>query len=90
MGADDTSIDESQEGAHRGGAGGFLVGDGFTVADIAVASPFVNLRHAHSPVDPAVYPRLTAYLEAIHARPSFAALIAKDEALLDRARARSA
>ena len=51
-------------------AGGFLVGDSFTLADIAVASPFVNLRHARSPLDAATYPRLKAYVEAIHARPS--------------------
>ena len=69
-------------------ASGFLVEDRFTLADIAVASPFVNLRHGRSPVDAQSYPRLTAYLAAIHARPSFAALIGKDDAFLERARAR--
>ncbi len=71
-------------------AGGHLVDDRFTLADIAVASPFVNLRHARSGPDAATYPRLTAYLEHIHAQPSFAALIGKDEAFLERARARAA
>ena len=67
---------------------GFLVEDRFTLADVAVASPFVNLRHARSEVDAAAYPRLKAYLAGIHARPSFAALIGKDDAFLERARAR--
>ncbi len=68
---------------------GFLVEDRFTLADIAVASPFVNLRHAKSELDAATYPKLTAYLAGIHARPSFAALIGKDDAFLERARARA-
>ena len=68
---------------------GHLVGDRFTLADIAVASPFVNLRHARSLVDAARYPRLTQYLAGVLARPSFASLIGKDDAFLERARARA-
>ena len=68
---------------------GYLVEDRFTLADIAVASPFVNLRHAKSDLDAATYPKLTAYLAGILARPSFAALIGKDDAFLERARARA-
>ncbi len=54
---------------------GFLVDDRLTLADLAVASPFVNLAHIGVIPDPKAYPKLTAYLAAMHARPSFAALI---------------
>ena len=61
-------------------ASGFLVEDRLTLADIAVASPFANLRHLDVAIDPARHPKVTAYVEAILARPSFAPL--------DRARGR--
>ena len=63
-------------------ASGFLVGDRLTLADIAVASPFVNLEHAGCPVDRDKYPRLCGYLSAIHARPSFARMIAGEKRAL--------
>ena len=63
-------------------ASGFLVEDRLTLADIAVASPFVNMEHARSAVDAATYPKLLAYLAALHARPSFAGLIAREKAFL--------
>jgi glutathione S-transferase len=53
--------------------GGFLVGDGVTLADIAVASPFVNLRHLK--LDLSRWPRTLAYVDSILSRPSFAPLI---------------
>ncbi|MEO8605752.1 MAG: glutathione S-transferase family protein [bacterium] len=56
----------------------FLVGDGLTIADIGVASPFVNLRHAGVAVDAARWPHLAAYVRRMHERPSFAALIAEE------------
>lgn len=65
-------------------AGGFLVGDSLTLADIAVASPFVNYDHARCAVDKAAYPRTYAWLEHIHARPSFAGIIAKECQILGR------
>jgi glutathione S-transferase len=51
--------------------GPYLVGDRFTLADIAVASPFVNLQLAGHPLDPARWPKLAAWLAPILARPSF-------------------
>jgi len=53
--------------------GGFLVGEGVTLADIAVASPFVNLRHLK--LDLSRWPRTLAYVDSILSRPSFAPLI---------------
>jgi glutathione S-transferase len=63
-------------------ASGYLVGDTLTLADIAVATPFVNLAHCAMVPDAATYPRLTAYLAAIHARPSFADGIVRERKIL--------
>lgn len=55
-------------------ASGFLVEDRLTLADIAVASPFVNLQYIGVDLDGTRWPRTTAYLDGVIARPSFAAL----------------
>ena len=65
-------------------AGGFLVGDSITLADIAVASPFANLGHLDIRPDEARYPRTLAYVEAILARPSFAPWIERERAVLEK------
>jgi glutathione S-transferase len=57
-------------------AGGFLVGGRLSIADIAVTSPFVNYDHAPCAVDKSKYPRTYAWLESMHARPSYAGIIA--------------
>jgi glutathione S-transferase len=51
--------------------GPYLVGGTLTLADIAVASPFVNLGIAGHAPDAGRWPTLTTYLASIHARPSF-------------------
>ncbi|AJP73177.1 glutathione S-transferase family protein [Sphingomonas hengshuiensis] len=61
---------------------GYLVQDRITLADIAVASPFATLRCIGVQVDAATYPRTAAYLDAIHARPSFAEVLARDCAMV--------
>ena len=66
-------------------ASGFLVEDRLTLADIAVAGPFANLKHLDILVDPGRHPKLHAYVEAILARPSFAPWIARETAFLGRA-----
>ena len=65
-------------------ASGFLVEDRLTLADISVASLFVNFDHARVHIDAGIYPKVTAYVAAVLARPSFAALIAKEKAFLNR------
>lgn len=60
--------------------GAFLVGDRLTLADIAVASPFANLRHMDLKLDR--FPRSRAWADAILARPSFAPWIAREAKLL--------
>jgi glutathione S-transferase len=56
----------------------WLVGERFGIADIAMASPFVNFAHAGESPDAGRWPRLVAYLERAHARPSFKALIEEE------------
>jgi glutathione S-transferase len=59
---------------------GFLVEDRLTLADIAVASPFANLRHLG--VGIGARPKLTAYVEGILARDSFRSMIEREAAFL--------
>jgi len=63
-------------------ASGFLVGDSLTLADIAVASPFVNFRHMDT--DISRWPKTATYVDGILARPSFAALIERENRILGR------
>jgi glutathione S-transferase len=56
----------------------WLVGARFTIADLAMASPFVNYAHAGEKPDAKRWPRLTAYLERIYSRPSYKALIEEE------------
>ncbi len=61
------------------GGNDYLVGNRFGIADIATASPLVNLRHAREKIDAKRWPKLAAYAERIHARPSFKALLAEEQ-----------
>jgi glutathione S-transferase len=65
-------------------ASGFLVDDRLTLADLAVASPFANFGHCGVTIDKSTHPKAAAYVEAILARPSFAAIIAQEKAALAR------
>ncbi len=56
----------------------FFAGARFSIADIAVASSFVNLRHAGVAPDAGRWPRFAAFLKRIHARSSFAGLIEEE------------
>jgi glutathione S-transferase len=61
-----------------------FIGDTLTIADIAVASPFVNSAHAGYWPDAARWPALVRFLKTMHARPSFAASIAEERKLISR------
>ena len=63
-------------------ASGYLVADHLTLADIAVASPFVNLAHCNIAPDAATYPKLASFVTAMHARPSFATWIVRERKML--------
>lgn len=61
---------------------GYLVGDRMTLADIAVAGPFTNLRHTDTKVDAGRYPRTLAYVNRILDRPSFTRWTERETAFL--------
>lgn len=56
----------------------WFVGGQLTIADIAIASPLLNARHAGFAPASARWPKLRAFLERLWSRPSFAALIAEE------------
>jgi len=64
-------------------ASGYLVDDRLTLADIAIASPMATLGCISVGCDSTTHPKTAAYIKAMHARPSFAAIIAQDQAIVD-------
>ena len=64
---------------------GWLVGDRLTLADIAVASPFANLRHLGIDIDAGERPKLAAFIDRMLSRPSFSGWVERETAFLDRA-----
>lgn len=58
--------------------GAFLVGENFSIADIAITSMFANLQHGGVAPDATRWPKLAAYVARQLARPSFADLIAAE------------
>jgi len=56
----------------------FMVGDTFTVADVAIASPLCNLRHTGIEIDSGAYPNLRRYADAMITRPTIAKLFAAE------------
>ena len=57
-----------------------MAGNHFSVADIAIGSMFVNFEHGGERVDAGRWPELAAYVDRIHARPSFKAIIEEEKA----------
>ncbi len=58
----------------------YLVGNKFSIADIGIATQFVNFMLAGYSVDAKRWPKLVAYLNRIHSRPSFKTAIDKEKA----------
>jgi glutathione S-transferase len=63
-------------------ASGYLVDDKLTLADIAVASPFVNAAHCGIAPDAATYPKLVAYLASIQGRAAMGDWIRRERKML--------
>lgn len=59
-----------------------IVGKHFSIGDISLATPFVNLHHAGFRVDGARWPKLANYIVSVHSRPSFKALIEEEKKTL--------
>jgi len=57
----------------------YYVEDSFSIADLTVASVFVNLRHAGFLPDAKKFPKLAAFVQKQHERPSLAKLIAGEK-----------
>jgi glutathione S-transferase len=57
-----------------------IVGGHFSIADIGIASPFVNFNHGGESVDAGRWPSLAAYLQRVLARPSFKSLVEEEQA----------
>ena len=65
-------------------ASGHFVEDRLTLADIAVASPFVNMRHVGIAPNADRYPKISAFIAKMHARSSFSTWIEKETRFLAR------
>ncbi len=56
----------------------FMVGGAFSIADIALTTPFVNFAIAGESVDAERWPQIAAYVERIHSLPCYAPIVAGD------------
>ncbi|MBL8557766.1 MAG: glutathione S-transferase family protein [Hyphomonadaceae bacterium] len=65
-------------------ASGWFVEDRLTLADIAIASPFVNMLHVGLLPKAEKHPKLVAFIEKMHARPSFAGWIERERKFFGR------
>ena len=61
------------------GGNDYLVGNRFTIGDLSVGSILVNFKHGRGEIDAKRWPRTAAYVERVHARPSFKGLIEEDQ-----------
>jgi glutathione S-transferase len=65
----------------------YLAGGAFSIADISVGTMFVNFDHAGEKLDAKRWPKLSAYVARIHARPSFKAMLDEERPFIQRFRA---
>jgi glutathione S-transferase len=65
----------------------YLVGNAYSIADIAVGTHFVNFAHAGEALDAGRWPELARYIESLHARTSFKAMIDEERPIAERFRA---
>lgn len=60
----------------------WLVGNAFSIADVAVGSLLANFRLAGESIDATRWPKLARYVARVHERPSFRTFIAEDRGAL--------
>lgn len=58
---------------------GYLVEDRFTLADIAVACPLINIGYCSDVLTQGRWPRVSAWLESVRQRPSFVEALKGEE-----------
>ena len=63
----------------------YFVGDSMTIADISLACIFANYKLAGGSLDSEMYPELAAFVERMHARPSYHQYITEEKAFLSKA-----
>jgi glutathione S-transferase len=63
---------------------GWLVGEGITLADIAVATAFANFRHLGMTIDSQRYPKVSRFADRMLARPSFSGWVERETAFLQK------
>ncbi|WP_242122895.1 glutathione S-transferase family protein [Sphingobium sp. Sx8-8] len=63
---------------------GFLVEDRFTLADIAVACPLINICYCSDVLKEGRWPRVRTWLQQMRERPSFAAALAAEAKAIER------
>lgn len=56
----------------------WIVGKQFSIGDVALGTQFANFAVADGEVDAGRWPKLAAYVQRVHARPSFKALLEED------------
>ncbi|QLC22412.1 glutathione S-transferase family protein [Parasphingopyxis sp. CP4] len=57
----------------------FLVGDALSLADLTAGSIFVNFCHAGEIVNADRWPALAAFVQRVHARPSFVRILEREK-----------
>lgn len=65
---------------------GFLVEDRFTLADIAVACPIITVNYCSSVLADGRWPKISAWLQSLSVRPSFARALTAEEGALRKMR----
>ncbi|MDF3936054.1 glutathione S-transferase family protein [Pseudomonas citronellolis] len=68
----------------------YFVDDSFSLADIAVASQLVNMRHGGEGLDAQRWPRLAAHFERVLQRPALLGILEGEGRIIDKIRARIA
>ena len=56
----------------------YMAGGQFSIADIAITSPFVNFALAGEAIDESRWPSLSSYVERMHATPCYAPIVQDD------------
>lgn len=60
----------------------FAIGNAFSIADVSIATQFVNFHHAGAKIDASRWPALDAFVRRMHERPSFARCIEDERKVL--------